>query len=112
MTATYSDLEQRFAELRDLSVAQSLAGWDQEVMMPPGGAEARAHTLAALAGVVHAKTTDRALVRLVEALHRRRGRLPPAQRRGVELARRAVLKATRIPGSLARELALAESRGL
>ena len=112
MPASYADLERRFAELRDLSVAQSLAGWDQEVMMPPGGADARAHTLAALAGVVHAKSTDPALVRLVEALHRRPGRLPRPQRRGVELARRAVLKATRIPEALARELALAESRGL
>ena len=112
MTATYSALEERFAELRDLSVAQSLAGWDQEVIMPPGGAEARAHTLAALAGVVHAKTTDRELVRLVESLHRRQRRLTPQRRRAVELARRAVLKATRIPESLARELALAESRGL
>jgi carboxypeptidase Taq len=112
MPASYAELERRYAELRDLSTAQSLAGWDQEVMMPPGGAEARAHTLAALAGVVHSRTTDRSLVRLVEALHRRQGRLTPQRRRAVELARRTVLKATRIPEELARELALAESRGL
>jgi carboxypeptidase Taq len=112
MTTNYAELEERFAELRDLTVAQSLAGWDQEVMMPPGGAETRAHTLAALAGVVHAKATEPGLVRLVDGLHRRQAQLRPHQRRGVELARRAVLKATRIPESLARELALAESRGL
>jgi len=112
MTTTYAELEERFAELRDLTVAQSLAGWDQEVMMPPGGAETRAHTLAALAGVVHAKSTEPGLVRLVDGLHRRQSQLRPHQRRGVELARRAVLKATRIPESLAKELALAESRGL
>ena len=112
MPASYAELEHRYAELRDLSIAQSLAGWDQEVMMPRGGAEARAHTLAALAGVVHSRTTDRSLVRLVEGLHRRQRRLTPQRRRTVELARRTVLKATRIPEELARELALAESRGL
>lgn len=112
MTATYTELERAYAELRDLSVAQSLTAWDQEVMMPPGGADSRAHTLAALAGVVHAKSTDPKLAAMVESLHRRGAKLPRTQRRGVELARRAVLKATRIPESLARELALAESRGL
>jgi len=108
----YADLELRFAEIRDLSAASSLVGWDQEVMMPPGGADNRAHTLAALAGVLHERTTQRSLVGLVESLHKRRARLPRVQRRSVELARRTVLKATRIPAELARELALAESRGL
>ncbi len=112
MPSTWAELESRIAEIRDLQAATSLVGWDQEVMMPPGGAGHRAYTLAALAGVVHERSTQRSLVRLVDALHRRRAGLPPLQRRGVALARRAVRKATRIPASLARELALAESRGL
>ncbi|MGQ0554208.1 MAG: carboxypeptidase M32 [Planctomycetota bacterium] len=108
----YQEVERRYAEIHDLSVAASLAGWDQEVMMPPGGAELRAHTLAALAGIVHERTTDRKLVALVESLHRRRARLAPQQRRGLELVRRRVRKAACLPPELARELALAESRGL
>jgi len=112
MTRPYAQLLERFAEIRDLSAAQSLAGWDQEVMMPPGGGDARAHVLAALAGAVHEHSTDRELVALTETLWRGRARLPRGQRRQVELARRAVRKARRIPSDLARDLALAESRGL
>lgn len=112
MARPYDELLARFAEIRDLSAAQSLAGWDQEVTMPPGGAGARAHVLAALAGAVHARSTDPALAALCVRLWRGRARLPPRRRRQVELARRAVRKARRIPADLARELALAESRGL
>ncbi|MHC4845996.1 MAG: carboxypeptidase M32 [Planctomycetota bacterium] len=108
----YADLETRWAEIHDLEGANAILGWDQQVMMPAGGAEARANTLAALAGVVHAKRSRRSLLKLVDKLHARRKKLSPTERRGVELARHAVHKATRIPGGLAKELALAESRGL
>jgi len=110
--ATYAALLERVAEIRDLSAAGSLVGWDQEVMMPPAGADSRAHVMAALASVTHARTTDRELVRLVGTLDGRRARLSPAQRRGLQLSRRLVDNATRIPADLARDLALAESRGL
>ncbi len=110
--AAYEELESRWAELVDIRNAQSILGWDQEVMMPPGGAPARAQSLAALAGIAHERRTDGALVKLVERLHRKKKNLPRQQRRAVELAHDAVKKATRIPGELARELALQESRGL
>src|SRR5688572_20526930 len=97
MPRPYDQLLSRFAEIRDLSAAQSLAGWDQEVTMPPGGADARAHVMAALAGTVHERTTERSLVTLTESLWRGRAKLPRARRRQVELARRAVRKARRIP---------------
>jgi carboxypeptidase Taq len=108
----YAELANRWAEVQDLSGAVAILGWDQEVMMPPGGAEARANTLAALAGVVHGKRSNRSLLKLVDRLHTRRKQLSPAERRGVELARREVHKATLIPSKLARQLAMAESRGL
>jgi carboxypeptidase Taq len=112
MPSPYAELLTRYAEIRDLSAAQSLAGWDQEVMMPPGGAGSRAWVMAALAGAVHERSTDKRLAALAERLWRGRARLAPLPRRQVELARRAVRKARRIPADLARELALAESRGL
>jgi carboxypeptidase Taq len=112
MKKDYADLETRWAEIVDLAGASSILGWDQEVMMPPGGAEARANTLAALAGVLHSKRSKRSLLKLADRLHAKRKRLSPVERRGAELVRRDVQKATCIPGSLARELALAESRGL
>ncbi len=109
---SWAELERRVAEIRDLSAAGSLVGWDQEVMMPPAGAGSRAHVMAALATVAHERTTDPALGRLVATLHTGRARLSPLQRRGLELTKRSVDKATCIPPDLARDLALAESRGL
>jgi len=112
VSAAYNDLLRRWAEVSDLSRAASLLGWDQETMMPPGGAALRAESQAALAGVIHERTTDPGLVALCERLYRGRGRLGPQPRRAVELARRAVRQAARLPAELARELALAQSRGL
>jgi carboxypeptidase Taq len=112
MSTAYAELEARWADIRDLEHAVSILGWDQEVTMPPGGAELRAHTLATMAGVLHERSTATDLVKLVDRLHRRRSSLSPRQRRGLDLARRQVKKATAIPESLAREIALAESRGL
>ncbi len=108
----WKDLERRYAEIVGLAGAASLAGWDQETMMPPGGAPMRAQVLAALAGVIHEKKTDAGLVRLVGRLHTGRARLSPRERRALQLVKDEVDKARRIPGELARELALAESEGL
>ncbi|MBB6428256.1 carboxypeptidase M32 [Algisphaera agarilytica] len=54
----YTELldHQRDASL--LSSTASLLGWDQEVMMPPGGLEHRSRQLAQLAQMVHARSTD------------------------------------------------------
>lgn len=109
---SFAELERRFAEIKDLQAGLSILGWDQEVVMPPGGAEARANTLAALTTVVHERTTARPLARLVNELHGERDELKPRQRRALELARRTIKKATSIPAALAAEIARAESRGL
>ncbi len=110
--AAYAELEAKWAEIKDLENAASILGWDQEVMMPGGGAPARAHTLATLSGVIHDRTTNPVLVKLVQRLHRARKSLSPRQRRGLELAHSKVMKATRIPSELARKLSMQESRGL
>lgn len=108
---TYADLEHRYAEIQDLKHGLSILGWDQEVMMPLGGAAARARTLATLTGVLHSQTTDPALQKLVRSLSRSKA-LSRSQRRGVELVRHQVDKAAKIPGKLAQQLAHAESSGL
>ncbi|MCB9897187.1 MAG: carboxypeptidase M32 [Planctomycetes bacterium] len=109
MSTAYAELESRWAEILDLQHGQSILGWDQEVMMPPGGANLRAHTLATLAGVIHGRVSDKGLAKLVEQLHGRRATLRPAERRAVDLVRREVRKATSIPARLATDIALAES---
>jgi carboxypeptidase Taq len=112
MADDWKDVQRHWAEIRDLDRAQVLVAWDQEVTMPPGGHATRAHTLAALAGVLHERRTARPLANAVERLHRRRARLPQARRRAVDVLRREIRKARCIPPDLARDLALAESRGL
>ncbi len=51
--SAYSELERRFKRLDDVAGAQAQLQWDGAVMMPPGGAAARADQLATLAGLGH-----------------------------------------------------------
>ena len=44
----YSELEQMFRRIGALEQAEGMLHWDHSVVMPPGGAEARAEQLAAL----------------------------------------------------------------
>src|SRR5438045_3549811 len=97
----WQELTRRMAELRDLSGAIALMSWDQETMMPAGGAEARAEQLATLQGILHERLTAPVLGEHIEALGAAEGE------------RRAILRALRfdrdraakIPGRLVRELA-------
>ena len=52
------DLRDRLGEIHDLGRAASLLAWDERTMMPRAGAEARAETLATLAGVRHEMFID------------------------------------------------------
>jgi carboxypeptidase Taq len=106
-----NELEHRYAEIQDLRHGLNILGWDQQVMMPQGGATARAHTLATLTGLAHQKITDPQLRKLVRSLSRKKD-LPRARRRTVELVKREVDKASAVPSSLAKDMAHAESQGL
>ena len=54
----YNALKERFAEIDALGGALSVLNWDQAVMMPPGGAAARAEQIATLAVLRHGRLTD------------------------------------------------------
>ena len=105
MSTAFAELEQRWAEIRDLENGLSILGWDQQVMMPPAGAGTRAHTLATLSGLVHERCTDDGLVKLVRRLSRKDAGLTPRQRRAVSLVSHRVDKARAVPADLARRLA-------
>jgi carboxypeptidase Taq len=52
-------LKTKLKEVKNLAAAAAVLNWDQEVNMPPGGAEARADQLATLEKLAHEKfTTD------------------------------------------------------
>src|SRR5918996_2599426 len=101
------------AELSDLYAIGSLMAWDQQTMMPPGGAVARAEHGATFARTIHARETDPALGALLASLEEwAAGEDPDADDvRLVAWARRDFDKATRVPADLAADLTRARALG-
>lgn len=62
----YSELEQMFRRIGALEQAEGMLHWDHSVVMPSGGAEARAEQLAALGLVVHELFEDPRLAALLD----------------------------------------------
>ncbi len=102
-------LRDRLAELADLKALQTLASWDQLVMMPSGGAPARGHQIGTLARVVHDRSTSPELGEWLEELgeHELSGLDGDIAR----LARRDWERARRVPADLAAEMSKAHSDG-
>jgi carboxypeptidase Taq len=63
-----AELRRRAGEIADLSGIGGLLLWDQNTMMPPGGANARADQFEALERIVHGRITDPGLGRLLDKL--------------------------------------------
>src|SRR5579875_1074098 len=99
--------------LSDIGHASALAHWDQQTMMPPQGAEARAESLATLAGISHEMFVDDETGRLLDgAAAELQGADPDSDDvRLVALVRRRWDKARRVSPELASELARAASVG-
>ena len=53
MSEKFEELRTRLAEIIDLGAAAAVLGWDQQVYMPTGGAEARAIQLSTLTKTTH-----------------------------------------------------------
>jgi carboxypeptidase Taq len=63
-----AELRRRDAEIRTLTNAAAVLGWDQETYLPEGAIAGRSDQAAALEGIVHDKATDPAIGRLLEAV--------------------------------------------
>jgi len=87
MTA-YEDLEARFKRLGALGEAAGLLQWDSSVMMPSGGAEARAEQLAALDLTCHELMANPALADLLGAAEANTENLDPWARANLAEMRR------------------------
>jgi carboxypeptidase Taq len=106
------DLRDRLGEIHDLSRAASLLAWDERTMMPPGGAPARAETLATLARVRHEMFISNEIGRLIDRARSQTGDAPPGESIDADLIRvvaRDWEKARRVPSELRAELARASS---
>ena len=93
-----------------LASAQGVLSWDQEVMMPPKGADQRADQMAALETAIHARRTDPQLGAWLDELERTA--LKKHEARNVELARRIHERAVLVPADLAADLARMTARAI
>ena len=109
MASSWERLEPKLRELQDLTGALSLLHWDQAVMMPPGGAPARARITATVEAIAHDKLTDPAIGELLAELEDD-GDLDEDQKASVRILRRDYDKATKIPEDLVRAIAEVEGR--
>ena len=111
VSATVAKLRERIGEIDDLDRAASLLGWDQQVMMPPGGAGVRAEQLATLERLAHEALTSDAMGRLLEELAPLEDSLDYDSDDAslIRLVRRDWEKARRVPAELRAEMTRAAS---
>lgn len=112
--AELTALRERMAELSDLYALGSLLVWDQNTMMPPGGAAPRADQAETLERVVHGRETAPELGRLLDALEPwAEGEDPDADDvRLIRCVRRDYEKSVRVSTDLAAEITRAKAVGL
>jgi carboxypeptidase Taq len=103
------ELSERTAELADLARIEMLATWDQLVMMPSDGAEARAHQLSSLSRLAHERACDQQIGIWLDELEE--APLDELHRDMVRLARRDWQRAVRVPAELAAARAAAGVAG-
>jgi carboxypeptidase Taq len=107
-------LEERLAEVTDLTKAATLLFWDQRVMMPPGGAEARADAIATVSRMVQERFISDEVGKLLEEL---RGLEESSDHDSYEaslirVTRHDYEKATRVPPELVGEIRRASAIAL
>jgi carboxypeptidase Taq len=98
----YAQLEARFAELHELGHAQAMLYWDEAVMMPPGGGEARGEALAALAALVHRTLTAPEVGGQLDEAEAGIAQLDQWQRANLRAMRRMHTRAVAVPEDLVR----------
>ena len=107
MEEKFARLNEISAEIADLSYAASVLGWDQQVNMPPGGADARGNQLATLQRLIHIKQTTPELGALLEDLKEKVKELDPDsdESRLVKVSLRDYQQAFKVPPEFTAELA-------
>jgi carboxypeptidase Taq len=113
LTEHLKQLRERLAQLEDLRNAAGVLGWDQNTMMPPRGAPARAESLATLERISHDMFVSEETESLLgAAMAELDGAAPDSDdARLVCVTRRRFDKARRVPTDLAAEIARSASVG-
>jgi carboxypeptidase Taq len=107
MEEKLNQLKEISAEIADLAYAASVLGWDQQVNMPPMGAEARGNQLSTLQRLMHGKSTTPELGALIEELTEAVKGLDPDsnEARLVKVTKRDYDKAVKVPPDFTAEFA-------
>lgn len=102
-----NQLNEIIAEVFDLNAAGSLLGWDQQVNMPPGGAEGRGYQLGTLGRLAHERFTSAEVGKLLDELEPYTAGLDPDSdaARIVKVTRRHYNKETKVPSEMVVEFA-------
>jgi len=106
--SAYRKLEARFARQADIEGAVAVLHWDHQVMMPPGGTEARAEQLATLESLAHEILTAPETGALLDEVAAED--LAPWPAANVREMRRAHTHATAVSADLVAALARASAR--
>ena len=110
----FDRLRERLVEVNDLTKAATLLLWDQRVMMPPGGAEARAEALGTVSRLAQERFIDDEVGRLLEELRglEESSDYDSFEASLVRTTRRQYEKAARVPPGLVGEMRRASALGL
>ena len=113
MEADLRTLRERLAEISDLYRSMGVLGWDQRVMMPPGGNPARAEALATLGRIAHQKFTDDEIGALLEKLRPHEESLDPDSDDAslIRVTRHDWEKNRKVPAELRAEMLRAGAQG-
>ena len=99
----YSALLIHLKETQSLEQVARLLAWDQEAVMPPKGAEARAMQAGALSSVLHGRRIDPRIPEWLESIVEED--LDTTGRANLREARRSYDRAVKLPATLAQEIA-------
>lgn len=107
---SYTKLESQFKKISALNHMMSIAGWDQQVMMPEGGVEARAEAQSQVAGLMHQMVVDpRVADWLNDAETKEWSQLSDWQQANVREIKRAYTNSRAVPEELVERLAKMQS---
>jgi carboxypeptidase Taq len=108
----YHALVKRLQEISQLGSIMGVLHWDQEVIMPTGGADSRAKQISALAGIHHEKATHPEVGALLENLSNcDNSDFNDFEKTNISEAHWAYERSVRVPEDLVREIAELGSRG-
>ncbi len=105
---SYRDLTAHMRRISSLSHVSAIVGWDEAVMMPTGGGEARAQAMSTLDGQIHALSVDPRVGDFLQAA--KAESLTVEQQANVREIERGYRRSTSLPQDLVEALSKAQLR--